>query len=237
MKAFHAYFFALILLLPSVGIADDALRVNTSIKPPFSNVEQTGFFDLIIKELSRRLDLKMDLVRLPPERALVSADQGISDMELPRIAGMENKYPNLVMVEEKVIDYLFVAFTRKRLEVNCWDKLSDKRVGYLIGWKIFESNVPASPLITRLRKPEHLFKMLNKGRIDVGLYERYAGWNIIETEGFKGLEECPKPLAQKPMYIYLHKSRAELSPLIANALRDMKKDGTYQQILKKTLSR
>lgn len=237
MKHVHAYLLALMLLLPSMGMADDVLRVNTSIKPPFSTKSETGFFDLIIKDLARRLDRRIELVRLPPERALVSVNQGISDMELPRIAGMEKQYPNLVMVDEKLIDYMFVAFSRNRLAVASWDDLEDKRVGYLLGWKIFENSVPNPHLATKLRKPVQLFRMLNQGRIDVALYERYAGWNIIESDGLKGIEECPRPLAHKPMYIYLHSDKAGLAPDIAKCLRQMKEDGTYKKIMDETLLR
>lgn len=217
------------------GFANEPLKVNTSIKPPFSTREETGFFDLLMKELGQRMDFPFVLVRQPPERALHSVNEGLSDIELPRVAGLEKVYPNLVQVEEKIIDYSFVAFSRMAGEQMSWDRLAGKDVGYLLGWKIFENNVPAEADVTKLTKPGLLFDMLAAGRIDVALYERYAGWNSIRSNNYGSIKECGPPLAVKPMFIYLHKQHAHLGPAISRHLRSMKSDGTYERIMKQTL--
>ncbi len=233
--------FVILLLVLSVclwvmpAVAGPSLKVNTSIKPPFSTEDQTGFFDLLIKELGKRIDCEFLLVRQPAARALISVNEGLSDAELPRIAGLQRKYPNLVQVEEKIIDYNFVAFTRTGVRVKSWDDLADKQVGYLIGWKIFENNVPQTANVTKLQKPHLLFDMLDSGRLDVALYERHAGLRNIREHGHTSIKECETPLAVKPMYMYLHKSHVGLAPLLAQALKDMKADGTYQRIAKQTL--
>ena len=217
------------------AVAEPSLKVNTSIKPPFSTEEQTGFFDLLIEELGKRINCGFILVRQPAARALISVNEGLSDAELPRIAGLQKKYPNLVQVEEKIIDYNFVAFTRADIRVKSWDDLADKKVGYLIGWKIFENNVPQTANVTKLQKPRLLFDMLDSGRLDVALYEKYAGLRNIREHEHHSVVESDTPLAVKPMYMYLHKSHAGLAPLLAQALKDMKADGTYQRIAKQTL--
>lgn len=224
-----------LLVIPNTGIAADVFKVNTSIKPPFSTQNEAGFFDVLIKELARRAGIETALVRLPPERALVSANEGISDMELPRIAGMEKKYHNLVMVEEKLIDYNFVAFTRNEQSIESWEDLANHRVGYIIGWKIFENNVPASAKCTKLAKPQQLLQMLANRRIDVALYEAYAGWSIVRSHDLAPVVESKPPLAVKPMYMYVHQSNAYLAKTLAKHLREMKKDGTYQKIVSQTL--
>lgn len=231
---------AIIVLFIALSVGGHAaavepLKVNTSIKPPFSTRDQTGFFDLLLKELGKRLDRPVELVRLPPKRALRSINNGLSDAELPRIAGLEMKYSNLVRVEEKVIDYNFVAFSRVERDETSWGDLAGKRVGYLIGWKIFEDNIPAQANACKLTKPELLFNMLSKGRIDVALYERYAGWNNIQIHQHSGINEWKTPMAIKPMFLYLHKKHAALAPVIDRHLRQMKSDGTYRRIMKQTL--
>ncbi len=212
-------------------------KVNTSIKPPFSTKDGTGFFDLLIQEIGKRMVLDVKVVRQPPARALCSVNEGFSDAELPRIAGLEKKYPNLIRVEEKIIDYNFVAFMRgpEGKHMSHWDDMADKRVGYLVGWKIFENNVPKEVYVNKLNKPALLFDMLDSGRIDVALYERYAGWNNIRSYAHMGIHECTPPLAVKPMYMYFHNSHAHLAPLAAEVLRKMKADGTYNRIKERTL--
>lgn len=225
----------LFVLLPSTALSDKTIRVNTSIKPPFSTEDGTGFFDLLLKELCNRMDINFKLVRQPSERALVSMNQGLSDMELPRIAGLESKYPNLIMVQEKVINYEFVAFSRKKYCFNSWTDLEDKQIAYLIGWKIFEDNVPKATKVTKLNHPDQLFNMVARNRVEIALYEKYAGWANMKANNHKHIKECKPPLAVKPMYIYLHKSHENLAADIAHHLRQIKKDGTYRKIMEKTL--
>lgn len=218
------------------ALSAEELKVNTSIKPPFSTSEEDGFFDLILKELGRRTGVRVRLVRQPPERALLSANQGVSDMELPRIAGLEKTYTNLVMVPEKVIDYNFVAFTRSRRGITDWQDLAGRNVGYLLGWKIFENNVPKSASVTKLKTPSQLMAMLAEGRIDVALYESYAGREIVRRQQLASIVESPQPLAVKPMYMYVHKSNAYFASILDMHLKRMKLDGTYRRIEKMTLN-
>jgi len=67
--------------------------------------------------LSKRLDIPFEIVRLPAERAMINVNSGESDGELPRIAGLSNKYTNIVQIPEKLLDYSFVAFSQpKKME-------------------------------------------------------------------------------------------------------------------------
>lgn len=234
------YRLLLLLLLSSFllgqgnAMAGTTLKVNTSIKPPFSTADESGFFDLLIKELFKRAKIDTELVRLPAERALFSANEGVSDIELPRIAGMEKKYPNLVMIPEKVIDYKFVAFTRTSVPIKTWNDLEKMRVGYILGWKIFEANIPEDLTLSKLKNPSQLFAMLDGRRLDVVLYESYAGWNIIQNQKISA-QECTPPLAVRPMYMYLNKDNKALVSILDQHLKAMKADGTYQKIVEKTL--
>jgi polar amino acid transport system substrate-binding protein len=43
------------------------------------------------------------------------------------------------------------------------------------------------------------------------------------------------PLASVEMYMYVHRNHAELAPRLADALKSMKADGSYQDIFDRTL--
>ena len=234
--------FAVLLLTGSLleqgaASASETLRINTSIKPPFSNQDETGFFDRMLHELGRRLGVQVELVRLPPERALLAADSGESDGDLPRIGGLSAKYVNLVQVEEPVVEYEFIAFGRTCPPLAGWDDLEHSRVGYLLGWKIYENNVPTGADVARLRRPDLLMAMLREGRIDLALYERFAGRELVRGGEYGKVRECESPLAVKPMYLYLHKDKSHFAQRAASALRDMKRDGFYDVIVLECLCR
>ncbi len=235
-KKIRFLFISLFLLLPS-HLPAATLTINTSIKPPFSTEQQDGFFDQLLAELFRRAGYEAVLSRLPAERALLMVNEGYSDADVPRVAGLEKKYPNLIRVPEAVINYEFTAFMRHPVETELtWQGLEQKQVGMIIGWKIYENNVPKNSRISRVSKPQQLFKLLFGNRVDIILYERYAGMEIIARNNYTDLAACRPPLAVKPMYLYLHRRHAALVAPLAELLREMKVDGTWQRIAAVTLN-
>ena len=170
-RALLMSFFLMFLCLTHAD-AQERPKINTSIKPCFSTAALDGYFDLLIMELLARNDIAVELVRLPPKRALRYANEGVSDGEITRIDGLSSAYPNIVLVPEKVIDYHFVAFSQPHpLPEIAFDRLKYYRVGVLIGRKIYENRIPEGTDQTRLTGPMQLFLMLKNNRIDVGLYE------------------------------------------------------------------
>ena len=239
MKKILSIVFIIIIMQPFVSHGNGLLKINTSIKPPFSTEQENGFFDLLLAELFTRTGIQIDLIRLPPERALQMANEGLSDGEIPRISGLSSMYPNLIEIEEPVINYYFVAFKHKDdepLEL-CWEKLAGKSVGFVIGWKIYENNVPKSAIITRVTSPAQLFKLLDAKRISLALYERYAGRHLIEANNYKNFEECNQPLAVRPMHLYLNKKHQNLAGVLSKELKEMKRDGSWQKIASLTLEK
>lgn len=97
MRRVHAFILIMLTaIVPAIpGQGAGPLKINTSIKPPFSTVELDGYVDLPIMELSARNRIAVALVRLPPERALRYANQGASDGDVPRIAGLSKPIPIL----------------------------------------------------------------------------------------------------------------------------------------------
>ncbi len=225
----------LALILPLSSHGETTLRINTSIKPPFSTQDETGFFDRLLKAVAESSDLNIQLIRLPPSRALVSANAGISDGDLPRVGGLTPFYPNLVQVPEKLIDYQFIAFCNDNFSPDGWDSLFNRHVAYLLGWKIYEQKV-TSKNVSKLRRPHQLFEMLAEARVDTVLYEKFSGQYIMNNMADKSIRLCGPALATKPMYLYLHKSQQHLVKPIVAEIKKMKEDGRYQTIFEQTLN-
>ena len=57
--------------------------------------------------------IEISIIFVPAERALRNVNDGIEDGNFLRIAGMSDKYPELVQVPEKLVVWEFVAFSRK----------------------------------------------------------------------------------------------------------------------------
>ncbi len=227
------------LLMISVALpiaafsAENTFVIGTSYKSLLSNVEQTGMLDLIVKEAFNRLDITAELPFLPAERSIMAANSGIHDGELNRIEGMERMYPNLVRVPESNMDFKFVAFSKKYdFETTDWSALNSLRVGFIKGWKVLEQNMKNHPDLIYVNSAEQLFRQLDKEHIDIALYGELVGYAQLKEMNITDYKVLSPPLATKKMYMYLNKRHEAIVPKVAEALKSMKSDGTYERIVK-----
>ncbi len=189
--------------------------------------------ELLSQEAFRRIGQDMRIVGHPSERSLQLANQGEIDGEGLRVAGLSQQYPNLVQVPERFIGISFVAFTKDAM-INLdrgWESLKPHRVAFITGWKMFEANATGARSVTKVEKPEQLFRMLESGRIDLALYTRADGVALIRSMGLASIAPVVPALKEVDMYLYLNRRHEALVPRIAEALRTMKADGTYNRIL------
>lgn len=216
--------------------AQPPLTLNTFAGPPLSTPEQGGYYDRILLAAFQRLGVPITIGHLPAERSLMNADAGIDDGDFVRIAGLEKKYPNLVMVPEPLDAFHFVAFIRHlTLKTVDWSSLQPYRIGIVRGWKILEENLAGVRELTMAKNQMQLFMLLKNGRIDAAIYAREEGWGLIRRFGISDAAVLSPPLAVRPMHLYLHKKHAGLVAPLAAELRAMKQDGTYATIAHQTL--
>lgn len=206
--------------------------LNDVNEPPFTNNAGSGFLDVVAGEAFRRAGVKLRLVRLPAERALLNANAGIEDGDLTRIAGLEVKYPNLIRVPEKLADWTFNAFSRDPAMSTDLESLRSRPVAHIKGWKIYEQMMDGAPAVVTAEDSAQLFRLLELGRVEVVLYMRWMGQARIREQGLQGVVLLEPPIATREMFIYLHKRHAELVPKVAAALRDLKKEGFYEHLFR-----
>ncbi|SNB46835.1 polar amino acid transport system substrate-binding protein [Geobacter sp. DSM 9736] len=221
-----------LLLFSSRSALPDTYVLNTDNTYPRSTPDGKGFQDLIIKEMFRRIGHKAKIVHVPSERALANANEGIDDGDFVRIAGLDKKYPNLVMVPEKVSEFEFAAFSRNpSIRISGWESLKPYNVGIITGWKILETNVSGTRSLTKVKDDKALFDLLVNDRADIVVFDRLQGAAFIKRERLAGIKPLEPLLARRDMYLYLNRRHADLVPRLAAALREMKQDGTWQRIM------
>lgn len=230
---------SLAFLLISSGLRAETpiLVLNDANSAPFTNEADTGLVDVVAHEAFRRAGLQLKLIRLPAERALLNANAGIDDGEVSRIAGMEKAYPNLIPVPEKLVDHHFVAFTRNaKLKHATWNSVTPFSVGYIRGYKIIESNLRPETKTTTANDAEQLLTMLDKGRIDIAIYRRWEGIALARKMGIENIHIIEPSLAEKEIFIYLHKRHADKVPKIAAALREIRAEGLFARACREAFS-
>ena len=217
--------------------AEIHLSLNTFTGPPLSTKDRSGLYDLIIIEGFRRIGIKVKISHLPAERSLKNANLGLDDGDFVRISGLDKIYPNLIQVPEKITDYEFTAFTKRNdIQPEHWSDLKPYYLGIVRGWKILEKNLKDATKLFKIKNQHLLFNMLEKGRVDVVIYSKFEGYWIVKKSGYRSIKALEPPLATREMFLYLNRKHINLVPLIDHALKDMKLDGTFNQIVSKTLS-
>lgn len=231
-----AMFFILVLgYLPVY--ASEKIVLSTGVLIPYTTPDRKGFLDQLVAAVFREIGMEGEVIIYPTatERGMLNANEGVDDGLAMRVAGLEIQYPNLIRVPEAVADNDFVAYTTgKPFTTDSWDSLAPYVVTYIIGWKVFEQNLPKGKEITLVRDADQLFGLLKTQRADIALYERWQGLVKVRDMGFK-VQVLEPPLVRTKMYMYLHKKHAALVPRVAEALARLKRDGSYQRIFDSTL--
>lgn len=218
--------------------AQTTLVLNSSFSTPITSPDQTGALDLFYQELGRRAGVRFVIQNLPAERGLLNANKGIDDGDVSRVLGLDQQYTNLLRVPEQVMYYQMVVFTRKAdFVVAGAESLKPYDVGILTGWKILEKNIVNTRSLVKLETAEQLFTMLDKGRIDVAVIEKLEGLYFVKMLGLKNMKILQPAFVEGDWFLYLNKKHAALVPKLAEAIRQMKQDGTHEKIFSGVLGR
>lgn len=220
-----------ICLFFSPALHAEPLRLNSGVRAPYFQPDKSGFIDQLVPEVFRRIGVEAVGVQYAAsERAMINANNGVDDGLVLRIRGLEKAYPNLVLIDEKIIDNDFVAYAKQAdFVTTSFAALKGRQVAFINGWKIFEANLPGDVAVTKVQEAKQLFTLLDQDRADVVLYERWQGNQILKESGIRAQVLAP-PLATSEMFMYLHKKHAHLAEPAARALRAMKADGTWRRI-------
>lgn len=212
-------------------------RINSGNVPPYTSVDADGFENLLARKLLARLGYRSVFNSVPSQRGLQNINNGVDDFILSRIAGLQQWYPNILPIDEVVVEWNFVVFVRddSNIQINNWGDLKPYNVAYVNGWKIFDKKITHYKSIKKVHLAAQLFKLLETGRIDVAAYAYHPGLHILRKNNITGIKVLSPPLARKKKYFYIHKKHAALEKKFAAELRNMKKDGTYKKLYFQTM--
>lgn len=216
-----------IFTLTAVSVVAQTITVSTNNTPLDRKVLKA-----LSREAFSRISIDFKLVSLPSERSLKAANVGEIDGEGLRVGGLSNRYPNLIQVPERYVGISFVAFSKDAtIKINGWNSLTPYRIGFITGWKMFEAKASGARVVQKVDTPEQLFKMLNAGRIDLALYTKADGMVLIRKDKYTAISPLMPSLKDVDLFLYLNKKHAPLVDKLAAAIREIKADGTYNEIL------
>lgn len=215
------------------------LTLNTADSAPYSQPDDSGFYDQLVRAIFAGQNIQIKINHLPSTRSISNADKGIDAGEYARIKGVGKNYKNLLIVDEKLIDFNFTVFATDpdfQLEAG-WNSFADYNIAYISGWKILEKYVGPSKSLIKVANQDELFALLAGGRADLVIYERWRGLNYLRETRIDGIYPVSPPLASRGMFLYLHKNYQSMIPGLEESLRKLKASGEYDEILASTLQK
>lgn len=213
------------------GAASAVMHVSTLLEQDPATV----IAELVVAEAYRRLGMGLEVHRVPGERSLVSANDGLMDGELYRKVGIERDYPNLIIVPVPLQMYEIVIFTRDTtFIVNGWESLRPFTIGFVRGIKIVEAataGMRTEPVPTM----QQALQKMTMGRTDVVVGNRASGLAAAKALKMDDIRVLLPPLASFPVYHYVHRKHEALVPRLTSALQQMHKEKVMERIQRQVL--
>ncbi|PXX50491.1 MULTISPECIES: substrate-binding periplasmic protein [Aquitalea] len=208
-------------MLSNIAHASGTVTISVIQNDP---VDAVGF--RIIKEAYRRIGMTALASPLPSKRAIAAADSGSNDGDAIRAEGMEIQYPHLLRVPEPVMSIDTYAFTTQAegLEIKGWNSLRGHQVCIRQGIFLQEAKTNQL-LVSHVVTIADAIRMLIAGRCDVATLSKWAWLEIAEMHA-GNIRQLQPALASNRMYHYLNIRNAHLLAPLAQALQQMKADGT-----------
>lgn len=231
------------LLAPAAGApAEPAAAAPFSVATdaaPGTRIYQ--LVSLIYAEAFRRLGLPVQITTYQLARRSALASEGAIDCEASRILAYGDANPQLVRVEEPLLDLTFALFTanpelnlRSPDDLAATSHLVEYRRGILFCENTLKRLVPPERL-TSVATTEQGLKKLLAARTD--LYcdlDVFYVQEVLRAPEFAGAKRVRKvlTLASVPTYPYLNRRHAALAPRLAEVLRQMRAEGLIDAYLR-----
>lgn len=235
-----AMFACLMLLLPAVvrpvlAASPAGFVVGTD----FEDATFSGrWLRLIYFEAFKRLGLPLDFAVFPTVRLGVEADEGRIDGEAVRVHAYADAHPNLVRVEESVLNVDFLLYTANPVlhlggleDLPASGLLGEYRRGVLLCERTLKKWLPAAQ-VSDVASTEQGLKKLLARRTDLFCELDNAMLTVQAAPEFRGAAKIRKLVnlnSTLPLYPYLHKKNAALAPRLAAILQQMKSEGLIER--------
>jgi len=204
---------------PMASLGQDSLNFARAVGPS----SELGL--RVLTEAYECIGIAIRDTGLPAERSLVEANKGTYDGEVVRVKGIEARYPNLLPVPVVVTTAEGMAFTKKLdIVMDGWASLAPYSIVIRRGLKFAEKGTRGMK-VTLVTTYDESFKLVSKGRYDVTVCDRLAGYYFIRKFDYADLKALEPPINTFPLYHYLHKKNTSLIPEITTILSQMQAEG------------
>ncbi len=174
----------------------------------------------LLRRAYRKLGHSISIEQMPSLRGLAAANKGHSDGEFIRIAGLSQRFQNLIQVPVAILhlDTVIVTASDSNLAIKDWSDLAAVRFGSMRGMQL--AFVRTHGLKHVLVDDEAgLLEMVVRGRLDAAVFHMSTVQKY--PEALKKLRIIQPPLENTALYHYVHQRHREIVPKLVTVLNDM----------------
>lgn len=182
------------------------------------------------KAMYEQAGIKAEFIPLPHNRSLISANEGNVDGDVGRVPSVEEKYPNLVRVNVKLMDLKGAVYTtREDLITYREEMLKTLKVGYVLGVRWTQKRMEGLDAV-KVRDYPSLFEMLLEKRVDIVLATEASATSAIKTLGKRAntVRELQPFIFTAPIYHYVNLKNKEIVPLLEKTLVRMNEENYWE---------
>jgi polar amino acid transport system substrate-binding protein len=202
------------------------------------NQPNTILCRLVIEEAFKRNGLKTTFKTFPLKQSLEMVETGQADGDLLRLGSITWK--NYIRIDEPLYSASFLAYAvREDISVQTWEdlKTNNYRIGYLAGvvkpTNIIENKlrIDESKRVLITTDDSSGFKMLLENRFDIFIIGYFPAMKVLKEKDFlsEGVRLAGS-VENFNIHSFLNSKHIDLAPIIAETIREMKKDGSFDRI-------
>lgn len=222
----------LVAMLTITAQADDDITLSFIIDPNTNLYMKWS--ELIYLEAFTRLNINFSYVVLPAVRASLMADLGKIDGETLRVTNYGNDHPNLIRIEEPILNANLSAFAYdSTIKISSWEELANShyKIEYHRGEFLTKKRLSGLVNLERLTDsstPSESLRKLLRARIDVYIVVEQIVTSLLASPEFIDSNiKLLTSLEKQPSYGYLNKRHSALAIKLADVLRAMKSEGKF----------
>lgn len=218
-----------------LGLVSPAALAQTLHLTSNENAVEQAVAALLIRDIYAKAGLNAVVEPLPAKRATQLTLDGNKDGEAARITPYAEKNPPLIRVDPPYYGLttgVFVKAGRKLIIGNKAD-LANFRVGIVRGIAHAERAIEGLRSVEVVDKYEQLYRMIDSGRIDIGIDTGINGDAEILALGLEGHIDHLGDIAGYDLHNILNPRHVDLAPKISATIKSMRASGELTQLVRK----
>ncbi len=223
LKVFYIVFF---LILSNTAIASD---YTFSVINSGDGQKMAAH---VLTKVYQSIGIDIGVDPAPAKRAEQLASSGQTDGEILRVWSYGVDNPSVLRVPTPYYSLRTMAFVKKGSDViiNHLDDLKKYKLIKVRGFKHTDSITKGIDGVFVLDGSQQMMRFLDNERADIALTSFLSGELTLKRMDISDIVAYEKPLAELPLYHYIHKNNADLVPIIDQKFKQIKANGELRRL-------